>query len=187
MYKNKYLFVVTLFLSLLLVGCKSSKQVARLEKPADYLSAKVELVIPSKGALFTVNGTMKLICGERMQLSFLMPILRSEVARVEVTPNELLLVDRMGHRYVRANQAELSRILPKEATFANMEKMLKKASEPNGRRTLTGSELGIPSLERGKITLSDFSTEPFNLTPTRLSDRYTQVTLPEIMQLLNSL
>lgn len=78
-------------------------------------------------------------------------------------------------------------MLPKEATFANMEKMLKKAAEPNGRRTLTGTELGIPSLEKGKITLSDFSTEPFKLTPTQLSDRYTQVSLQEIMKLLLSL
>ena len=35
-----------------------------------------------------------------MQLSFLMPIIRTEVARMEVTPEEILLVDRMGKRYV---------------------------------------------------------------------------------------
>lgn len=188
MCKNKFQLVVILLFALLLAGCKSTKQIVGVEKPADCLSAKVELVVPSKGgAMFTVNGTMKLVSGERMQLSFLMPIFRNEVARVEVTPDELLLVDRMGHRYVRASKNELSRMLPKEATFVNMEKMLKKAAEPNGRRTLTGTELGIPSLEKGKITLSDFSTEPFKLTPTQLSDRYTQVSLQEIMKLLLSL
>jgi hypothetical protein len=128
-----------------------------------------------------------MISGERVQLSFLMPILRSEVARVEVTPNELLLVDRMGHRYVRTKRDELKGMLPKDATFDKLEKLIKEAAQPNGRRTLTGSELGIPSLNKGKITLSDFSTAPFTLTPTQLSDRYTQVSLQEILQLLLSL
>ena len=68
-----------------------------------------------------------------------------------------------------------------------LEKLIKEAAQPNGRRTLTGSELGIPSLNKGKITLSDFSMAPFTLTPTQLSDRYTQVSLQEILQLLLSL
>ena len=49
-----------------------------------------------------MNGTMKLVSGERMQLSLLMPILRSEVARLEITPDDVLVVDRMGKRYVQA-------------------------------------------------------------------------------------
>ena len=63
--------------------------------------------MPVKDALFSVDGTLKLHRGERIQLSFLMPILRSEVARMEVTPDEVLLVDRMGKRYVRASRAQL--------------------------------------------------------------------------------
>ena len=83
--------------------------------------------------------------------------------------------------------ADLKGMLPKDATFDKLEKLIKEAAQPNGRRTLTGSELGIPSLNKGKITLSDFSTAPFTLTPTQLSDRYTQVSLQEILQLLLSL
>ena len=187
MCKNKLLLIFGLVACCLLVGCKSTKLPIEKEKPADCLSAKVELVVPTKDALFTVNGTMKLISGERVQLSFLMPILRSEVARVEVTPDELLLVERMGHRYVRTNRDELKGMLPKDATFDKLEKLIKEAAQPGGRRTLSGSELGIPSLSKGKITLSDFSTTPFTLTPTQLSDRYTQVSLQEILQLLLSL
>lgn len=187
MWKNKPLLIAGLAFLFLLVGCKSTKLPVGTEKPADCLSAKVELVVPTKDALFTVNGTLKLIGGQRMQLSFLMPILRSEVARVEVTPDELLLVDRMGHRYVRTNRTELKGMLPKDATFDKLEKLIKEAAQRGGRATLSGSELGIPSLSKGKITLSDFSTAPFSLSPTQLSDRYTQVSLQEILQLLLSL
>lgn len=170
-----------------LAGCKTSRQAEGTKGETGFLSSKVVLTVPSKDAVLTVNGTMKLKAGERMQLSFLMPILRSEVARIDVTPEEVILVDRMGKRYVQASRQELKGILPKKATFQHLEKLLYAASRPGGKNTLTGSELGIPSLEKGKIELTDFSTKPFNLTPTQLSSRYQRVELYEILELLMSL
>lgn len=170
-----------------LAGCKTSRQAEGTKGETGFLSSKVVLTVPSKDAVLTVNGTMKLKAGERMQLSFLMPILRSEVARIDVTPEEVILVDRMGKRYVQASRQELKGIFPKKATFQHLEKLLYAASRPGGKNTLTGSELGIPSLEKGKIELTDFSTKPFNLTPTQLSSRYQRVELYEILELLMSL
>lgn len=79
-------------------------------------------------------------------------------------PDEILLVDRMGKRYVRATRKELKDVLPKKADFAHLEKLLYAASKPNGKKVLTGKELGIPSLEKGKIELSNFLDKPFALT-----------------------
>ena len=149
-----------------------------MPESARYLSSKVRLTIPSKDAVFTVNGTMKLISGERI---------RTEVARMEVTPEEILLVDRMGKRYVRATRKELKDVLPKKADFAHLEKILFDASKPKGKRELTGKELGIPSLEKGRVELSGFSYGPFSLTPTELSSKYTEVELSEILEMLMSL
>lgn len=140
-----------------------------------------------KDATLTVNGTMKLKKEECMQISFLMPILRTEVARMEVTPDEILLVDRMGKRYVRATRKELKDVLPKKADFAHLEKLLYAASKPNGKKVLTGKELGIPSLEKGKIELSNFSDKPFALTPTQLSQKYKEVELEELLEMLMDL
>lgn len=100
-----------------LAGCKTSRQASSsLTKDSGYLSSKVQLTVPHKDATLTVNGTMKLKSGERMQISFLMPIIRTEVARMEVTPDDILLVDRMGKRYVQATRKELKDILPKKPT-----------------------------------------------------------------------
>ena len=76
---------------------------------------------------------MKMKGGERVQLSILMPILRTEIARLEITPDEILLVDRMNKRYVRASRSELNDILPKEARFSKLEKLLLDASLPEGK------------------------------------------------------
>ena len=156
------LLSLLLLLAVGLAGCKTSRHSSSLSGESACLSSKVQLTVPHKDATLTVNGTMKLKKEECMQISFLMPILRTEVARMEVTPDEILLVDRMGKRYVRATRKELKDVLPKKADFAHLEKLLYAASKPNGKKVLTGKELGIPSLEKGKIELSNFSGK--NLT-----------------------
>ncbi len=130
---------------------------------------------------------MKLKSGERVQISFLMPILRSEVARMEVTPDEILLVDRMGKRYAQATRKELKDILPKKADFAHLEKLIYAASRPNGKKVLTAKDLGIPSIEKGKLEFSNFSDKAFSLSPTELSAKYKKVELEEILKMLMDL
>lgn len=186
--KTLHLLSCLLLMLACLAGCKSTQKAGTSRLDASgCLSSKVRLTIPHKDAVFTVNGTMKLKSGERMQLSFLMPILRTEVARMEVTPDTVLLVDRMGKRYVQATRRELKQVLPKKADFAHLEKLLYAASRPNGKKTLTGQELGFPAMEKASIELSGFSDKAFQLSPTRLSSRYEKVEPEELLGLLMSL
>ncbi len=174
-------------LSLLLVGCKSSKTIVKPDDVAQqYLSSKVELTIPHGDAVFTVNGTMKMKQGELVQMSFLMPIFRSEVARIEATPSYLLMVDRMNRRYVKANQKVLRDYLPADS-YRRLEKLIQEAAKPDGKATMTGQELGIKQLAKAKIELYDFSSDPINVAPTEITSRYREVTMEELLQLLMSL
>lgn len=178
------LLPLLLLLAVCLAGCKTSRQPGSSVESTGYLSSKVQLTVPHKDATLTLNGTMKLKDGERMQLYFLMPILRTEVVRLEVTPNDILLVDRMGKRYVQATRKELKGLLPKKADFARLEKLLYAASRPDGKRMLTAKDLGIPSLEKGRLELSNFSNKEFSITPTRLSQKYKKVELEELLKQL---
>lgn len=188
---DRRLFRLALAMTALLVclaGCKTSRQAASgFSKESTWLSAKVKLTVPSKQAVLTVNGNLKLVRNERMQLSFLMPILRTEVARIEATPDDLLLVDRMGKRYVHLTRRELKDVLPRKATFDYLEKQLFAAARPDGKVEITAEQLGIPSIEGGKIEFSDFSTREFTLTPTTLSSKYQKVEWYELLHLLMNL
>lgn len=177
-------FLLLLGLVVGLSGCKTTRKITTTLEEPRFLSSKVQLTIPYKGGSMTVNGTMKLVGGERIQLSFLMPIIRSEVARLEITPSEVLVIDRMGKRYVQASREELKDVLPKKADFTYLEKVLVNASKPGGKKSLSGSELGIPSLEKGRIVLTDFSEKELLLTPTQISSRYTKVEWTELLDML---
>ena len=185
--KKSIQILVVIVAVILLASCKSTKQVAKTDANTyQYLSSRVELTIPHGEAIFTVNGTMKMKEGELVQMSFLMPIFRSEVARIEATPNYLLMVDRMNRRYVKATPYDLRDYLQPDS-YQQLEKLLKRASQPNGKATLTGEELGIRQLAKAKIELYNFSTEPIEVEPTEVSSRYRQVTMEELLQFLMSL
>lgn len=184
-------FVYLLLVVVVLAGCKSSKRLATSETKApvsSYLASKLQLTIPNKkGGSVSVGGTMKMKTHERVQVSLLMPILRTEVARIEITPDEVLLVDRMNRRFVRATKEELKGMLPKNAEFSRLEKILMDASLPGGKTELTGKDIGIPSLEKAKVQLYEFSTKEFSMTPTELTAKYRQVPLEELVKMLMAL
>ena len=75
-------------------------------------------------------------------------------------------------------------MLPRRATFANLERLLRRASRSDKPFTLSANQLGLPHLEGAKLVLSDFSSNPFTLTPTRLSSRYREVPLEDLLKLL---
>ena len=184
----RYLPVLLLLsLTVFFAGCKTSKVSSPVKEGASYLSSKVQLTIPKNDALLVLNGTMKLKKGERAQLSLLMPILRSEIFRLDITPDEVIIVDRMNKRYVQASRDELKHILPKNADFKYLEKMLVDAAKPGGKSTLTGKELGITSMEKGKIELSDFSDQGFTMVPTEVSSKYTKIEWSDLLMMLKKL
>ncbi|WP_044653484.1 DUF4292 domain-containing protein [Bacteroides acidifaciens] len=184
-------FVYLLLVVVVLAGCKSSKRLATSETKtpvSSYLTSRLQLTIPNKkGGSMSVGGTMKMKTHERVQVSLLMPILRTEVARIEITPDEVLLVDRMNRRFVRATKEELKGMLPKNAEFSRLEKILMDASLPGGKTELTGKDVGIPSLEKAKVQLYEFSTKEFSMTPTELTAKYRQVPLEELVKMLTAL
>ncbi|WP_071147416.1 DUF4292 domain-containing protein [Bacteroides ihuae] len=173
----------------LLTGCKSTRTIVAPAEPdmPRYLSSKIQLTVPYKGDKVTMGGYMKMKSDERIQLSVQLPIIRTEVARIEITPDEVLLLDRMNKRFVRAEKSELTPLLPKGSSFAKLEKLLFDAALPAGKSTFTGKELGISSLNEARLQLYDFSASEIELAPTEVSAKYTQVELNDLIKLLLTL
>ena len=91
------------------------------------------------------------------------------------------------YNYRRDDENEGRRACATLHSYAYLEKLLLDASLPEGKSELSGKELGIPSLEKAKVRLYDFSSKEFVMTPTEISDRYTQVPLTELLNMLTKL
>lgn len=165
MMKRYACYVLLLVVTFLAASCSSSRHAAKMpmvgglsgtayiEKVIDAapdwnsLSGKtsLELGLGSKGST-RVNATMKIQRGEVIQFS-VAPVLGIEVARLELTPQGLLLVDRMNKRFVRASFREVSELLHIDVNF-------------NMLQSLFLNELFVP----GKAALGPEDVSAFMLT-----------------------
>lgn len=93
-----------------LTGTDYLEQVIRLAPSWKCVSGKVALNLDlGRKGNTRVSATLRLKRDEVIQLS-VAPLLGIEVARLEITPDGILLLDRLNKRYVRLGFAEISRL-----------------------------------------------------------------------------
>lgn len=108
--------------------------------------ARIELNVGSSSPM-SVNANMRVRRGEIIRFS-VAPILGIEVARIDITPDKIMAVDRMNKRYVELGFAEISSLLNTELDF-------------NILQSLILNEIFIP----GKDKLSVDDASGFTLSP----------------------
>lgn len=81
------------------------------------LTAKMSLSLDLEGKGVTkVSGTLRIKKGEVIQMS-IAPLLGIEVARAEISPNGILVIDRMNKRYVEVSFAEVKALAKADLDF----------------------------------------------------------------------
>ena len=108
--------------------------------------ARIELNVGSSSPM-SVNANMRVRRGEIIRFS-VAPILGIEVARIDITPDKIMAVDRMNKRYVELGFAEISSLLNTELDF-------------NILQSLILNEIFIP----GKDKLSVADASGYTLSP----------------------
>lgn len=111
------------------------------------LTAKMALSVDLGKGTTKVNGTLRIKKGEVIQMS-IAPFLGIEVARAEISPDGILVIDRMNKRYV-------------EVSFAEVEALAKASLDFHTLQALFLNELFLPG--KGDLTTRDassFKVEP---------------------------
>lgn len=147
--------VAVLFLLCLLVSCKSGKAImqgesgvrlageAQLEAVIantptfDSFYSRLRLTVPAKKSDYTVSGTFKMQRDELIQISLLVPIIRTEAARIEISPERVLVIDRIHKRYISAPVSALREIFHTEIDFPMLQSLFSNALFLPGKYHLT--------------------------------------------------
>ena len=111
------------------------------------LTAKIALSVDLGKGTTKVNGTLRIKKGEVIQMS-IAPFLGIEVARAEISPDGILVIDSMNKRYV-------------EVSFAEVEALAKADLDFHTLQALFLNELFLPG--KGDLTARDassFKVEP---------------------------
>lgn len=105
------------------------------------LTAKMSLSVDLEGKGATkVNGTLRIKKGEVIQMS-IAPLLGIEVARAEISPDGVLVIDRMNKRYVRVSFIELKALANADLDFHTLQALFLNELFLPGKGDLTARDV----------------------------------------------
>ena len=114
----------------------------------DALTGKVSLAIDLDGKGATkVSGTLRIKKGEVIQLS-IAPFLGIEVARAEISPEGILVIDRMNKRYVKVSFGELKSLVRADLDFHTLQALFLNELFLPGKGDLTARDVSAFRVEQ---------------------------------------
>lgn len=165
MIKKLQISLCTLLLILLAASCSSTKSLKKAESiegmtETEYkemviaraggwqsLTAKMSLSLDLEGKGATkVSGTLRIKKGEVIQMS-IAPLLGIEVARAEISPDGVLVIDRMNKRYVQVSFAELKALAHADLDFHTLQALFLNELFLPGKGDLTARDASAFDLQ----------------------------------------
>lgn len=196
-------YKIILFLSfiILIASCKSSKTASTssgmgaladmeyleevtINNPSiPALSSKVKLSLDLNGKKVSVNGNLRMKKDDLIQIS-IVPMLGIEVARLEITKDSVLIIDRMNKQYVHMPISQITMLANTDLNYYALQSLFFNEVFLPGKQTIGQKDLSDFTVKRGKdethirIKKSrDFNydfiteTETARLTATQINSR----------------
>ena len=110
------------------------------------LTARMSLALDLSGKTTKVNGTMRIKKGEVVQLS-IAPLLGIEVVRAEISPDGVLVIDRMNKRYVRVSFSELQELTNAQLDFHTLQALFLNEIFLPGKKGVTSRDFSAFDVE----------------------------------------
>ncbi len=134
--------VLTAALCLTLAGCRSSKAghtgdeqttpTQVVPPTAEGITAKLKLTLEGGGKSINCGGTLKLLRGRAVQvnLTYSVFIMTVNVGTLQLTPDSLMLIDRIGKRYCQATYSQLPMLSRAGLDFESLERYFWGLADP---------------------------------------------------------
>lgn len=142
------------------------------------LTAKMKVNLAMGEKNVSLSGTMRMKRGDVIQLSMTFPLI-GEVCRMEFTTNEVLIVDRINSRYVRAGYDQIDFLRSANLDFSALEAIFWNEIFYPGDKSVNGHLDEYTISSAGTHTLLNLATAPkldyafLTLTESALLDRIT--------------
>lgn len=134
------------------------EQVAANFQSAEYITAKASVELQSGGKSFSLGGSLRMKRDDVIQLS--MTFLGMEVARIEFTPGDVLVVDRFNKQYVKATYSDASFLKSASLDFYVLQSMFWNEIFVPGERSVKSAAKDFTMASSGDHTLLTLATSP---------------------------
>lgn len=189
----KKIVLLLLPLAVMMASCRSSKNVAKNDKKADVttittntsgenktlesvqmanFTAKVKATVGQNGKDITTSGTLRMRRDDVIQIALVDPFLGiSEVGRIELSPDGILIIDRLNKRYVKTTYEEFAPLRDKGINFNMIQDYFWEQAE--GASEVSYTMPGRTGIKLD-LKLSDKGSSENWEAHTSVSDKYTK-------------
>ena len=140
--------------------------------PGTNFTAKVRVTIVQNGKDITTNGNLRMRYDDVIQITLVDPLLGiTEVGRLELSPDRMLIIDRINKRYVDTTYDEMTALKSKNIDFATIQDFFWKEAQSSDELSYTvpaKTPIQLDLKLSGKGNLSNWNAH------TTVSDKYTK-------------
>ena len=135
-------------------------------------TSKVRVTITQEGKDVTTSGNLRMRYGDVIQLTLVDPLLGiAEIGRLELSPDKVLIIDRVNKRYVDTNYQEFSALKSRNIDFNTIQEFFWQEAKKGDKFAYT-----IPAKKDIKLDLrlSNKGSNANWATHTAVSGKYTK-------------
>ena len=179
------------------VSPQDTQEPAEVQKKDETcITARVRMDLSSGGKSASVGGSLRMKRDDVIQLS-IVTFGIIEVARIEMTPDYFMLIDKMGRQYVKASYSDVEFLRSGNVDFYTIQAYFWDEQTSNysgwvrkdfvniaGRNLPTTHNISIPlgsKTVKANLFLSGLNTDTEWEKRTEVSSRYKQVSVDELM------
>ena len=191
---NKYSLIILATIAVFMTGCRSTKglekdntkknavesvtgatyvqQVMENAQTVQVLTSKIKADIEFNGKSLSLGGSLRMRRDDVIQLS--LTFLGIEGARIEFSPQDVLIIDRLNKRYVRADYSQVDFLKRSGLNFYSLQSLFWNELFVPGQKTAAGSADKFTVSASGSHTLLSLTGFP-NLNYDFLTDTQQKV------------
>ena len=143
-------------------------------------TSRVRVTITQNGKDIATNGTLRMRYDDVIQIALVDPVVgMMEVGRMELSPDNVLIIDRINKRYVSTNYEEFTALKTRNIDFKTIQDFFWQEAQKSNRFSYT-----IPAKRDIKLDLqlSDKGNAANWTTHTSVSGKYTQTDVNELFK-----
>ena len=138
------------------------------------ITGRMSFNIQAGGKDITVPGAIRMRKDEVIRLQLFIPILGSEIGRIEFTPDYVLIIDRMHKEYIKAGYDEVSFLSKNGISFYSLQSLFWNQLFLPGQKSVNESSLGqFTSNSNTAGSSADISYRKGNIMYTWKADKAT--------------
>ena len=117
------------------------------------LSSNLKFTVNLNNKEQSIDAQLRIIKNEAIQLSLLLPYIRTEMMKIIITPSQVTIIDRYNKQYMQENFNVIKRQMPVDFDYYSLEALLSNRMFISGQRDISSQNSSLFSIQENDYSV----------------------------------